>query len=268
MITKNSQDRSGPSLRRNKPGHRLVGDESERRMSIWSHIEELRSVIVYSLVFVGIGVLGVSVFAHDLYILLLQPLKDFQPDAQLVTHSPPEAFVIYLKIALLGGLVLASPFVIWQILRFITPGLKSAEKRWTIPGLVVGLILFAGGVLFAHVLVVPLALRFLWNFNVNWGIEPLWRVQYYFSFILTLFAVFGSMFELPLLVTIFARLGVASPEFLRQKRKYAIVLLVGLAAVLTPPDVVTQILLSVPLWILYEISILLAKLAYPSSREP
>lgn len=237
-------------------------------MSIWSHIEELRYVIVYSLVFVGIGVIGVSIFAHDLYLLLLEPLKDFQSDAQLVTHSPPEAFVIYLKISLLGGLVLASPFIIWQVLKFITPGLKPAEKRWAIPGLLVGLILFAAGVVFAHLLVVPLALRFLWDFNISWGIQPLWRVQYYFSFILTLFAVFGSMFELPLLVTIFARLGVASPEFLRQKRKYAIVILVGLSAVLTPPDLVTQILLSLPMWVLYEISILLAQLVYPSSLEP
>lgn len=233
-------------------------------MSIWGHIGELRSVLLRSLASLAIGVVGISFWARPLYDLIVKPLHDYQPDAQLVTHSPPEAFVVYLKISLLGGFVLVSPFILWQVLNFVLPGLKPAEKRWAVPGLLIGLLLFCSGVVFAYTLVVPLALRFLWEFNAYLGMEPFWRVGFYINFILSLFAVFGVMFELPLVVTIFARLGVASPEFLRQKRKYAIVGLVGLSAVITPPDVITQILLAVPLILLYEVSILLAKLVYPS----
>jgi len=242
------------------------GDDDEARMTVWEHIDELRSVLIYSTIYGVIGIAGVAVFARRLYQVIIAPLESLQDQTQLYTYSPPEAFVIYLKISLIGGLILASPFILWQALKFILPGLKPSEKRWILPVFLVGFLLFSTGVIFGHYLVIPLALDFLWEFNKYWGLEPLWRVGNYINFVLALYAVFGIFFEMPLVVTIFARLGVASPEFLRQKRKYAIISLVAGSAILTPPDVITQVLLAIPLWILYEISILMAVLVYPHER--
>jgi sec-independent protein translocase protein TatC len=238
-----------------------------KRMSVWEHISELRQVLIRSLLAVAIGLVAVSIYARTLYEYLLRPLRTMVGEDTLYTHSPPEAFVIYLKIALAGALVLASPIILREILRFVTPGLKPAEKRWILPVLIGGMLLFVLGALFSYFVVVPLALEFLWEFNQDWGMEPLWRAGYYLNFILALFFVFGIAFELPLVVTVLARIGIASPEFLRQQRKYAIVGLVALGAVLTPPDVITQILLALPLWILYEISILMAVLVYPHDHQ-
>ncbi|MFB6345333.1 MAG: twin-arginine translocase subunit TatC [bacterium] len=231
-------------------------------MTVWEHIRELRGVLIWCFVFLGLGVGATAVYARRIFFLLVEPLRKYQGDVVLHTFSPPEVVVIYLKLSFVGGLILSSPFLLWFILQFVLPGLTKTEKRMILPAGAAGLLLFALGVLFTYLVVLPVSLRFLWNFNEYFGLTPQWRINYYLSFVLGLCAVFGLTFELPLVVTVLARIGIASPAFLRQKRGYFIVVLVIGAALLTPPDVITQLMMVIPVWLLYEISIFLAALVY------
>jgi sec-independent protein translocase protein TatC len=239
--------------------------DEEKKMTIWEHLQELRGVLIWCLLFLAIGVGVTAVFAHRIFDLLLLPLQRIE-EVKLHTFSPPEIIVIYLKLSLVGGLVLSSPFLLWFILRFVMPGLREREQRMILPASLAGLFLFILGVLFTYFVVLPISLEFLWNFNTAFDITPQWRINYYLSFVLGLCAIFGITFELPLIITLLAQIGVASPEFLRQKRPHVIVGLVALSALVTPPDVITQILMAGPLWLLYEISILLASLVYPGDH--
>lgn len=232
-------------------------------MTVWGHIRELRGVLIWCLVFLAGGIGATAVYARYIFELLLDPLRRIQGDVVLHTFSPPEVVVIYLKLSFFGGLVVSSPFLLWFILGFVMPGLTKREKRMILPAGVAGLVLFFLGVLFTYFVVLPVSLKFLWEFNQYFGLTPQWRINYYLSFVLGLCGVFGLTFELPLVVTILAQLGIASPEFLRQKRSYVIVGLVILSALLTPPDVITQLMMALPVWLLYESSILLAGLVYP-----
>lgn len=231
-------------------------------MSFWEHLRELRGVLIWCVVFLVIGVGVTAFFARTLFDLLLLPLENIG-DVQLHTFSPPEIIVIYLKISFFGGLILSSPFLLWSVLSFVMPGLRERERRMILPAGAAGLFLFLLGILFTYYVVLPVSLHFLWEFNMSFDITPQWRINYYLSFVLGLCAVFGLTFELPLVITLLAQIGVASPAFLRHKRPHVIVGLVSLSALLTPPDVITQVLMAVPLWLLYELSILLATLVYP-----
>lgn len=232
-------------------------------MTVWEHLRELRSVVIGCLLFMGAGIAVTAYFGRPIFKLLLKPLKDITGEVSLYTFSPPEVIILYLKLSLIGGLVLSSPFLLGLIIQFVMPGLKEKERKLIIPAGFFGITLFLSGVLFTYYLVLPITLDFLLEFNKSFGLNPQWRINYYLNFVITLCSVFGIAFELPLVVTILARLGIASPEFLRQKRSYVIVGLVVTSALLTPPDVITQLLLTVPLWILYELSILLARVVYP-----
>lgn len=234
-----------------------------KKMTVWEHIRELRGVLIWSLLFLGIGVGTTAIFARRIFELLLDPLQRIRGDVVLHTFSPPEVVVMYLKLSFFGGVVLSSPFLLWFVLGFVMPGLTKREKRMILPAGAAGLLLFLLGVLFTYFIVLPVSLRFLWEFNQHFGLTPQWRINYYLSFVLGLCGVFGLTFELPLVVTVLAQLGIASPEFLRQKRSYVIVGLVVLAALLTPPDIITQMMMALPVWLLYELSILLAGLVYP-----
>ncbi len=241
----------------------MVPPDPERTMTVWEHLRELRGVIIWCLVFLVLGVGVTAVFAVRIFNILLVPLKSTVGEVQLHTFGPPEIVVIYLKISLLGGLVLSSPFWLWGVLSFVVPGLTDREQRMILPAGGAGLFLFLTGVLFTYYIVLPVALRFLWEFNKTFEVNPVWRIDNYINFVLRLCGGFGLMFELPLVITLLAQIGIASPEFLRQKRAYVIVSLLGLSALLTPPDVITQLLMTLPLYCLYEMSILLAKLVYP-----
>lgn len=240
-------------------------DDDATTMTVGEHLGELRSVLIWSVGFLVGGVVVAAVFARRIFRLLLHPLSGIQAEEMILyTFSPPEVIILYLKITLVGGFVLSSPLLLWKFLGFVLPGLRERERAMILPASLAGGFLFLVGVTFAYLVVLPVALRFLWTFNLAWGLEPHWRINHYVSFVLALCVAFGFSFELPLVVTILARMGLASPAFLRQYRGYVIVGLFSLAALLTPPDVITQLLLALPLWLLYEISIVMAGLVYPA----
>jgi sec-independent protein translocase protein TatC len=238
-------------------------EDPQRRMTVWEHLRELRGILIWCVVFLVIGVGTTALFAGRIFDLLLVPLRSTVGSVELHTFGPAEIVVIYLKISFLGGLILSSPFLLWGLLSFVIPGLTDREQRMILPATIAGMFLFLMGILFAYYVVLPISLKFLWEFNLNFNITPQWRIDNYLSFVLRLCGVFGLMFELPLVITMLAQIGVASPAFLRQKRSYVIVGLVTLSAILTPPDVITQLLMTIPLYLLYEVSILLATLVYP-----
>ncbi len=235
-------------------------------MAFWDHVGELRGMLIRSGLATIPALAVVIYFSRTIFDWLLLPLQRIQESTPLYTFSPPEAIFLYLKITFVGALILSSPYWLGELVRFIQPALKRGERRLLYPVGTAGLGLFVAGLSFAYFVVLPLALKYLWEFNRFWGLEPHWRIEYYIDFALIILVVFGAAFELPLVLTVLARMGIASPAYLRHLRPYAVVAFVGFAALLTPPDVITQIMLAGPLWLLYEASIWLAVLVYPDEH--
>lgn len=227
-------------------------------MTIAGHLKELRRRVFLSvLVFV---VLSVVCFVFIQYFvdaaLALSTGFDF------VYLSPSELLTSYMKLALILGLVFASPFILWQIWAFVQPGLTDREARSTRSAIVAGFAFFLLGVAFCYVLILPLTLQFLYSFNNSLDIAANISFNSYMSFILGMLVAFGAVFEMPVLSFLLARLGILRPQILVSARKYAILLVFLVAAIITPPDVLSQIMTAVPMLGLYELSILVARAAY------
>ena len=177
---------------------------------------------------------------------------------KLVFLSPTEPFFLILKIGILGGVVLASPIIVYQIWAFLSPALERQEKRAIVPALYLGVVLFAGGVLMSYYAALPVTLRFLLFFG-NEYFDPMLQAGRYFGFVTKLLVAFGVLFELPVVIMILSALGLVTPAFLRAKRRHAIVIITILASVLSPGDLVTvTAIMMIPMVFLYEFSILLS----------
>ena len=191
--------------------------------------------------------------------ILVQPLVRVMKDGEsLIYTGLPEAFFTYLKVSFLAGLIVASPLLLYQFWMFVAPGLYQKERRLMIPIVILSSFFFIGGALFGYFVVFPWGFKFFLGFATD-TIRPLPSMKEYFGFSAKLLLAFGLVFELPLVITFLAKLGIVSVDFLKKNRKYALLLFFAGAAILTPPDVVTQILMALPLMVLYEISILGAK---------
>ena len=210
---------------------------------------------------IGIGFVLCYFFSERLFQILVMPLKANMPAGdRLIFTNLPEMFFTYLKTAFLAGAMLVAPMLFYQLWMFIAPGLYQNEKRFAIPFVVFSTLLFVGGSLFGYFVVFPFGFRFFLGF-ANDYIQALPSVKQYFSFAIKLLLAFGVVFELPVVIFFLARMGLVTPELLRRKRKYAILLTFVMASILTPPDVITQLMMAAPLLILYEISIFIAKIA-------
>ncbi len=229
-------------------------------MPFLDHLEELRWRMLYSLIAVAIATgLGFYLVTHyDVLGILIEPIRPFLGDSRLKYLNPMDPFFITLKLAVLVGLLLASPVVIYQAWAFFSPALLSSERRAIIPSLYLGLVLFAAGVLMAYYIVTPLALTFSMGFQTA-SLEQSIVIGEYLGFIIRLLLAFGIVFELPVVVLILSLLGLVTPEFLSTQRRYAVVIITILSCMITPGDVGSSFLMMVPLFILYEISILLSR---------
>ena len=181
-----------------------------------------------------------------------------KPGDSLIFTGLPEAFFTYLKVAFLAGLMVAAPVIIYQFWMFVAPGLYDREKRLMLPIVFLSSIFFIGGALFGYFIVFPWGFKFFLGFATE-TIRPMPSMKEYLGFSAKLLLAFGLVFELPLVITFLARLGIVSVDFLKKNRKYALLLFFVGAALLTPPDVVTQIMMALPLMVLYEISIIGAR---------
>ena len=234
---------------------------SRGEMPFLDHLEELRWRILWSFLAIVIGsVVGfILVLRFGVLDILIDPYYAVMEDeVKLVFLSPTEPFFLILKVGILGGLVLSSPIIIYQIWSFLSPALERQEKRAIIPALYLGVVLFAAGVAMSYYMALPVTLRFLLFFAEGY-FDQMLQAGPYLGFVTKLLMAFGILFELPVVIMILSALGLVTPAFLREKRRHAIVIITVLASFLSPGDVVTvTAMMMAPLVLLYEFSILLS----------
>ncbi len=224
-----------------------------------SHLIELRQRLVRSIVAVLVVVLCLLPWSRDIYALLAQPLLAALPKGgQMIATDVIGPFLVPLKVTLLVGFVAALPYVLYEAWAFVAPGLYAHEKRLVLPLVVASFILFLVGMSFAYFLVFPMVFRFMASIAPE-GVAWMTDIDKYFGFVLTTFVAFGVTFEVPVVVIVLVRTGVVSIEKLKEARPYVIVGAFVVGAVFTPPDVISQVMLALPLWLLYEAGIALAR---------
>jgi len=233
----------------------------DEKQPFLSHLEELRERLIKCAISIGIGFVISYIFAKDLFKILVSPLTNNLPEGDgLIFTNLPEMFFAYLKTAFIAGILLASPVIFYQMWKFIAPGLYQNEKKYVIPFVIFSTLLFVGGGLFGYFIVFPFGFRFFLGY-ANEYITALPSVKEYFSFSSKLLLAFGVVFELPVVIYFLSKIGLVTVDFLRRNRKYAILLTFIAGSILTPPDIVTQIMMAGPLILLYEIGIIIAMIA-------
>lgn len=229
----------------------------EQEITILEHLDELRKRILICLFFVTVFTIAAYIKSSWIMSFLKQPLGNIL----LIFTSPVEGFMTKLKVALLGGLILASPVLLLQTMLFIAPGLYKKEKVLLFSTLPFIILLFFGGVAFCYYFIMPQTLSFLMGFG-NEFMTPMLSVEKYYSFVMMFALAMGLVFELPLAMLLLSTLGIVNYKFLAKKRKYAILTIVITTAVITPtPDAITLIAVSIPLLVLFELSLILVYIA-------
>ncbi len=238
----------------NEAGEKM---DNEKRLTILEHLQELRQRLLKSAIALLVTTIFSFIFAQQLFKILIWPTGGIN----LVFIEVTEMLGSYMRVSLLGGIFLAAPYLIYQFIMFVSPALRREEKKYVYFFLPWMVLMFAGGVAFGYFILLPPAIKFLLAFGGDVA-TPQIRIGNYISVVTRLLLAIGLVFELPVVISVLARLGVVTPKWLAQQRRAAILIAFVLAAIITPTsDPVNQLLVAVPLIILYEISIWLAKLA-------
>lgn len=235
--------------------------------SFISHLIELRDRLLKIIVAVLLVFLVLFYWASDIYTLLARPLLAALPsDGKMIATDVVGVFLVPVKVTLLVAFLVALPYVLFQVWAFVAPGLYSHEKRLVLPLVITSSILFFIGMAFAYFVVFPSVFRFMAAIAPQ-GVAWMTDIEKYFSFVLTMFIAFGVTFETPVAVVVLVRLGIVSVEQLKQARPYVIVGAFVIGAVFTPPDVVSQLLLAIPVCLLYEGGVWVARFVAPAQEE-
>jgi sec-independent protein translocase protein TatC len=223
------------------------------------HLQELRTCLIKSFVGLIVGFSLTAYFSKDIYAYLAQPLMSVLPEgSHFIAVHPFEGWLTYLKTALVAGFFLALPYILWQVWLFVAPGLYKKEKRWALFFVMLTSILFMVGSIFGYFYVFPYAFEFFTGILQDTSVVFLPQMNSYLGFVFKLLLAFGVIFELPLIVFVVAMTGLVSIEKLFSFQKYMIVVSFFVAALLTPPDVITQIIMGIPMILLYELGLLCA----------
>ena len=232
-----------------------------------AHLEELRNRLIVCAIAIGIGFVISYIFSKQLFSFLILPLTAVLPaDSHLIFTNLPEMFIAYIKVALIAGIILAMPVIFYELWMFLAPALYRREKGYLIPFVLFSSILFLVGSLFGYFVVFPYGFKFFIGFATE-DIQALPSVKQYFSFTIRLLLAFGLVFELPVVVFFMTKIGLITPDSMKRFRKFAILSSFILSAILTPPDVATQIMMALPIIILYEVSIIISKGIYRKKKE-
>lgn len=221
-----------------------------------SHLVELRQRVIRALLAVVLVFLGLIGWSADIFHWLARPLLlNLPQDGKMIVTDVTGSFFVPLKVTLLLAWVIALPFVLHQLWAFVAPGLYKHEKKWIAPLVASSYALFLSGMAFAYFVVFPAVFRIMAHYNAPLNVQMMTDISHYLSFVLTLFIAFGMAFEVPVAVVLLVHTGVLTVEKLKQSRPYVIVGAFVVAAVVTPPDVISQLMLAVPLVVLYEVGI-------------
>ncbi len=240
------------------PSGSTDSDDEEAPMSLLGHLTELRSRLLRMFISIGVCFLGCYAVAKPLFYYLALPLIHVLPsDSRLMFTGLPGGFFVELKVAFVAGIFAASPYIFYQIWSFIAPGLYSHERRYIIPLAVISAVFFLGGASFCYFVVFPFAFTFFVSYASE-IIVAMPSINEYLSLSLQLLIAFGLIFEMPLFAFFLARMGILTATRMRSFRRYAILGIFVVAAIMTPPDIFSQLLMALPMFLLYELSIIVA----------
>lgn len=237
---------------------------SDQSDSLVGHLYELRKCLLNSLLGIVVAFVGCWAFSEIIFDFIRGPISPFleHSGGGLVFTAPMDKFLAHLKVSFLAAFIVSSPWWLWQLWKFISPALYDSEKSFGIYFILFGTFLFISGVSFVYYVVYPLAFKFLMNFGG--GLDaPMITIKEYLSFFVTTTLVFGLAFEMPLILSLLGRFGVIDKSFLQRNRRYGIVLLSILSAFITPPDVISMLLMMAPMLLLYELSVILVGIMQP-----
>ncbi|MCB0317373.1 MAG: twin-arginine translocase subunit TatC [Bdellovibrionales bacterium] len=239
--------------------------DSKENMHFLEHLNELRKRLIFIIIAITITSCLSFLFSQEIFEFLTKPYHDAFTGNYLIGTGPAEAFLLKLKSAILFGLIIGSPFIFLQLWLFISPALHQNERIFAAPFIITASCLFIGGVYFCYIAVLPFAFEFFKAEYASIGLTPTIRISEYFSISVQAMVGFGVVFETPVLAFFLGKLGILSSQALMNAGRYAIVGIFLISAILTPPDVITQLLMAGPLLILYALSIVIVKFVEPKS---
>jgi len=229
-------------------------DNLDKKQTIVEHLSELRKRLIYSVIFLLIF----TVISYKFSEVIVTDMINKAPSISFIFIAPAELFMSYLKIAFIFGAVLAFPVILYNIWMFLRPGLNTDERRLILRALISGSFLFIIGAIFGYLVVLPMTINFFTSFQIE-EIRAMISFSNYLSFTTSFILAFGIVFEVPIIMVIVVKLGITNTEVLKQNKKVAVLIIFILAAILTPPDIVSQTLLAIPMIILFEIGLYFAK---------
>ena len=249
-----------PSSREN------IQDEHEAldRQPFMAHLIEFRDRVLRIFISILVIFAGLFAFSQDLYLYISEPIREFLPaSSTMIATEVASPFLTPFKLTLVLSIFAAMPYILYQVWAFVAPGLYQREKKIVLPLFFSSVLLFYGGMAFAYYVVFPLVFMFFTSIAPE-GISVMPDIRSYLDFVLKLFFAFGLSFEIPIAVVILSWMGVVEPDNLAKKRPYVFVLCFVLGMLLTPPDIISQTLLAIPMWLLFEVGILFGRLVKPA----
>ncbi len=250
-----------------------MDSKDQDKQPFLSHLEELRKRLIACFIAAGLGFALAYFFKGHIFNILIAPIRPaLSDDGHLIFTAPTEMFLTQLKVAFIGGILIAIPYIFYQMWMFVAPGLYHKEKKAITPLVISSTILFTVGAVFAYFVVLPIAFTFLLGFESEGSstitpVKALISVKQGFGFSIKMLFAFGIAFQLPIVIFFLTRMGVVTTDFLKKKRSYALLMTFVVGAILTPPDVISQCLLAAPLMLLYELGIMVSRVAKPKAEE-